>query len=55
MEQVYVREANGEVLVILDKHVGDRINALKEASKIILREVIREENKPQSHKYTGPL
>lgn len=44
MEQVKVREANGEVLVFLDRHMGDRLHALQEASKIIQREIIREQS-----------
>ncbi len=44
MEQVQVREANSEVLIFLDKFPGDRLNALKEASKILQREVLRVES-----------
>ena len=42
MDQVYVREAFGEVLIMLDRHVGDKLNALEEAKKILEREIIRE-------------
>lgn len=43
MEQVHVKEVNSEVLVFLDKHMGDKLNALREAAKIIQREIIRAE------------
>lgn len=46
MEQVYVRESNSEVLVLIDRNMGDRLNALREAGKIIQREVLREESDP---------
>ncbi len=45
MEQVTVREANGEVVVFLNKNMGDRLNALREAEKVIRREVIRVESR----------
>lgn len=43
MEQVYVREAASEVLVIIGRNTGCRLLALQEAAKIIQREVIREQ------------
>lgn len=43
MEQVHVREGNGEVLIFIDKHLPSPFEALKEASKIIQREVLRYE------------
>ena len=57
MEQVHIREARSEVLVFLDKHFPDRLMALKEAVRILQREVIREESnsnrnanwQPQDH------
>lgn len=42
MEQVYVKEANSEVLILIDRNMGDKINALEEASRILSREIIRE-------------
>ena len=42
MEQVYVKEANGEVWIALDKNMGSRLAALEEAVKVLQREVIRE-------------
>jgi hypothetical protein len=61
MEQVHVREANGEVLIFLDKNMGDRLNALEEANKIIQRELLRERvnasrnagRKPDSNELPG--
>lgn len=46
MESVHVRESNSEVLVFIDKNMGSRLNALREAAKIIQREVVREESDP---------
>lgn len=42
MEQIHVREANSEVLIFIDKNMGDRINAMEEAVKILQREILRE-------------
>lgn len=42
MEQVHVQEANSEVLVFLDRNMGDRLNALEEAIRVLRVEVIRE-------------
>lgn len=44
MEQVHVQEANSEVLVFLDRNMGDRLNALKEAIRILRVEAVREES-----------
>lgn len=49
MEQVHVREANSEVLVFIDRNMGSRLNALREAAKIIEREVIREASNPSGN------
>lgn len=46
MEQVHVRESNSEVLIFIDRNVGDRLNALEEAVRILQREVIRERTNP---------
>jgi hypothetical protein len=46
MNQVYIREARSEVVVLLDKHMPDRLTAIEEASKILQREVIRERANP---------
>ncbi len=43
MEQVKVREGNSEVLIFVDKFNATELQALKEASKIIQREVVRRE------------
>ncbi len=42
MESVHVREANSEVLIFIDRNVGDKLHALEEAVRILQREVIRE-------------
>lgn len=59
MDQIQVRESNGEVLIFLDRHMGDRLNALQEAYKIIGREVIREklrnDNNPNRQAYDDEL
>jgi hypothetical protein len=44
MDQVYIREGRSEVLVVLDKHLPDRLTAMREAARILSREVIREES-----------
>lgn len=46
MESVHVRESNSEVLVFIDRNVGDRLHALEEAAKILAREIIRERGNP---------
>lgn len=51
MESVHVRESNSEVLVFIDRNMGSRLNALKEAAKIIQREVVREELNPDRSLY----
>ena len=45
MENVKVREGNGEVLVFLDKHMPTELWAIREAYKILGREIIRLEHK----------
>ncbi len=45
MEQIQVRESFSEVLVFIDKNMGDRLHALEEAGKIILRETLRERDR----------
>lgn len=54
MEQVYVREANSEVLVLIDKNMGNRLNALMEAEKILAREIIREKTAYERLNPNGP-
>lgn len=51
MEQVQVREVNGEVVVFLDKHYSTRLAALEEATKALQREVIREQSNPNHNSY----
>lgn len=46
MEQVYVKEAYSEVLILIDRNMGDRLHALEEAVRILQREVIREQSNP---------
>lgn len=46
MEQIHVKESRSEVLVFLDKHMPDRLSALKEAARILQCEVIREQSNP---------
>lgn len=45
MQQIHVREANSEVLVFIDKNMGSRLNALREAARILQVEVVREESR----------
>jgi len=40
---IVVREVNSEILIFLDNNRSTRLDALKEAAKILQREVIREE------------
>lgn len=40
-----VREVNSEILIFLDNNRSTRLDALKEAAKILQREVIREETR----------
>lgn len=51
MEQVQVREAFSEVLVYIDRNMGDKLHALEEASKIILRETLRERDRIRRDAY----
>lgn len=44
MESVHVRESNSEVLIFIDRNMGDRIHALEEAIRILRVEVVREQN-----------
>lgn len=44
MEQVHIREANGEIVIFLDKHYSTPLHALQEATKALQREVIRYES-----------
>ena len=52
MEQVYVREAFSEVLVCIDRNMGDKLHALEEAGKIILRETLRERDRIRRDTYS---
>ncbi len=51
MEQIQVRESFSEVLVFIDKNMGDRLHALEEAGKIILRETLRERDRIRRENY----
>ena len=46
MGQVHIREGRSEVLIFIDKHMPDRLSALKEAARILQVEVVREELNP---------
>lgn len=41
MEQVYIKESNSEVLICIDRNMGDKEHALEEAAKILQRELLR--------------
>ena len=49
MESVYIKEANSEVLVVLHKNCGTKLETLQEAAKVIQREVLRLEVNPIQH------
>lgn len=49
MEQISVREVNSEILIFLDRNLPDRLSALREAVKILQREVIRYEASSDKH------
>lgn len=42
MDQVYVKEGRSEVLIVIGRHVLDRLAALEEAHRILGAEIIRE-------------
>jgi hypothetical protein len=42
---IVVREVNSEIFIFLDNNRSTRLDALREASKILQRETIREETK----------
>ena len=42
---ITVREVNSEILIFLDNNRSTRLDALREAAKILAREVIREESR----------
>lgn len=46
MYQIYVKESRSEVLVCIDRHMPDRLTALKEAARILQVEVMREQSNP---------
>ncbi len=43
MDQIHVRESNSEVLIFIDRPMGDRLHALEEAIRILKVEVIHEQ------------
>ena len=49
MEQVHIREVNGEIIIFLDRHYSTQLAALQEAVKVLQREVIRRESNPKSY------
>lgn len=48
---IVVREVNSEILIFLDNNRSTRLDALREATKILQREVIREERQEQKRDY----
>lgn len=42
---IVVREVNSEILIFLDNNRSTRLDAIREAAKILQREAIREENR----------
>lgn len=46
MEQISVKEVNSEILIFLDRNFPDTLSALREAAKILQREIIRYETNP---------
>lgn len=46
---IKIREVNSEVLVFLDKNCPDELTAMREAAKILQREVIFRETHPDKH------
>lgn len=49
MERVHIKEANSEILIFLDYNHSTKLSALKEAVRILQREVIRVESNPNNH------
>lgn len=45
---VKVREVNSEVLVFIERNMPDELSALREAAKILLREVMYREQHPSN-------
>jgi hypothetical protein len=50
---IVVREVNSEILIFLDNNRSTRLDALREASKILQREVLREEAHIKQFDYPG--
>jgi len=48
---IVVREVNSEILIFLDNNRSTRLDALREAAKILQREVLREENRTKRLDY----
>lgn len=46
---VKIREVNSEVLVFLDKNCPDELTAIREAAKILQREVLYRESHPDKY------
>lgn len=46
---IKIREVNSEVLVFLDKNCSDELSALREAAKILQREVLYRESHPDKY------
>lgn len=45
---ISVREARSEVLVFIDRNMPDELSALREAAKILAREVLYRESHPNN-------
>lgn len=48
---ISVREARSEVIVFIDRNMPDELSALREAAKILAREVMFRESHPDSSLY----
>lgn len=50
-QNIKIREGRKEVLIYLDKFYPDELSALKEATKVLQREVIRREFSPDPNSH----
>lgn len=51
MENIYIKEANSEVLVVLHKHCNTQLETIEEAAKILQREALRLQGQAGTHRY----
>ena len=54
MDQVLVREGRSEIIIYTDRHFPDEVSAMKEAAKILQREVMKLESDPSHRVYRQP-